>query len=144
MPANNHSGKAIGKEIVFEYHGKLHFDWAVCVIEPKSYDKQDEPAEKQMQRMLLCVQIAHTFQGASEAFQRLFFHETLQQAEVFIKGRAGDVAKVLTAGELNRLRTFALAVISLTRFSAVTESVEDQSYFKTFELWHYSLPGLLC
>ena len=78
--------------------------------------------------MLLCIQIAHTFQGACDAFERLFFHETIHQADGYIKGKPGGRNHV----ELNRLRTLALAVVSLTNFTPVAAAEEDQAYFKAY------------
>lgn len=113
----------------FEYHGTLSFDWASCVLEPRSFDDPDEPPAVKIQRMLQCIQIAHTFYGTCEAFQNLFLHETLRQTEGYIKGQPlGRDPK-----ELNRLRTLALAVVSLTSYTSVAIAEEDQNYFAAFE-----------
>ena len=113
----------------FEYHGTLFFDWASCVLEPRSFDDPDESPEVQIQRMLQCIQIAHTFYGTCEAFQNLFLHETLRQTEGYVKGQPlGRDPK-----ELNRLRTLALAVVSLTSYTSVAIAEEDQKYFAAWE-----------
>jgi hypothetical protein len=88
------------------------------VIEPQSYDKPEESPAKQMRRMLTCIEIAHTLHGAADAFQNLFLHETLVEAEGFIRGQPGGLNHI----ELNRLRTLALAVISLTKFETITQT----------------------
>jgi hypothetical protein len=79
--------------------------------------------------MLLCIQIAHTFQGAIEAFRNLFLHEIRVDAEGFVNGERGGLDYV----EVNRLRALALAAISLTRFESVTQSAEDRAYFQAYE-----------
>lgn len=128
QPVKGDTNEPDSKTLVFEYHGKIHFNWAACVLEPKSFDDPDETPRQQIQRMLLCIQIAHTFQGACDAFERLFFHETIHQADGYIKGKPGGRNHV----ELNRLRTLALAVVSLTNFAPVAAAEEDQAYFKAY------------
>jgi hypothetical protein len=113
----------------FEYHGLIHFNWGVCFVQPRNFDKPDEPPERQMRRMLMCIQIAHTFQAAGEAFNNLFVHETRVDAEGFIRGEAGGLDYI----QLNRLRTLALAVIGLTKFKGVTQTEEDQAYFTAYD-----------
>jgi hypothetical protein len=113
----------------FEYHGTIHFNWAACVIAPRTFDKPEEPPHVQIRRMLMCIQIAHTFQAAVEAFNNLFLWETRVQAEGFIRGEAGGLDYI----QLNRLRTLALAVVSLTSFESVTQTEEDQAYFRAYD-----------
>jgi len=113
----------------FEFHGTIHFDWGDCVIEPRSYDDLEEPPRTQIRRMLMCILIAHTFQGAREAFQNLFLHATFDQAEGFIRGQPSGLSHI----ELSRLRTLALAVTSMTRFETVTQTAEDQAYFEAYD-----------
>jgi hypothetical protein len=113
----------------FEYHGVIHFNWGVCFVQPRNFDKPDEPPERQIRRMLMCIQIAHTFQAAGEAFNNLFVHETRVDAEGFIRGEAAGLDYI----QLNRLRTLALAVIGLTKFKGVTQTEEDQAYFAAYD-----------
>jgi hypothetical protein len=113
----------------FEFHGTLHFDWASCILVPRSFDDPSDDPMAQIQRMLYCIQIAHAYLGTCVAFEDLFFHETLRQAEGYVKGTPGG----RDPQELNRLRTLALAVVSLTSYAAVTATEEDQSYFDCFE-----------
>jgi len=113
----------------FEYHGKIHFNWAASVVEPRSFEKQQEPPDLQIRRILMCVQIAHTFQGAVEAFNNLFLREVRVDAEGFIRGEAAGLDYV----QLNRLRTLALAVIGLTKFEGVTQTQEDRDYFRAYD-----------
>lgn len=113
----------------FEYHGAIHFNWAACVVEPRSFDAPGEPPEEQIGRMLLCIQIAHALHGACDAFERLFRHEAIRQAEGYIKGEPGGLNHV----ELNRLRTLALAVVSLTSFAPVAVAEEDRRYFALYD-----------
>ena len=119
----------VTKDLDFEYHGKIYFNWAACLVQPKDYHKAGEPPEQQIQRMLMCVQIAHTFQAAVEAFNNLFVHEARVDAEGFIRGEAGGLDYI----QLNRLRTLVLAVIGLTKFKGVTQTDEDQAYFKAYD-----------
>lgn len=129
MPTRNGTDQPESEALHFEYHGTMHFNWAACVIEPRSYDKAGEGPAEQMRRMLTCIEIAHTFHGAAEAFQNLFLHETLVEAEGFIRGQRGGLNHI----ELNRLRTLALAVSSLTKFETITQAEEDQAYFRAYD-----------
>jgi hypothetical protein len=129
QPEKEDTKESDSKTLVFEYHGKIHFNWAACVLEPKSFGDLDEPPKEQIKRMLLCIQIAHTFQGACDAFEKLFFHETIHQADRYIKGKRGEVRDHV---DLNRLRTLALAVVSLTNFAPVAVAEEDQAYFRAY------------
>jgi hypothetical protein len=129
MPMRSGTDQPNSEALNFEYHGTIHFSWAACVIEPRSYDKADEGPAEQMRRMLACIEIAHTFHGAADAFQKLFLHETLVEAEGFIRGQRGGLNHI----ELNRLRTLALAVISLTKFETITQAEEDQAYFIAYD-----------
>jgi len=117
--------------LTFEYHGTIHFNPAVCVIQPRSYDDPKDSPSEQLLRMMMCIEVAHTFQGACEAFQNLFFNETITQAESFIEGRRGGFSHI----ELNRLRTLALAVVNLTVFESVTQTAEDQAYFRAYDAY---------
>jgi hypothetical protein len=113
----------------FEFHGTLHFDWASCILVARSFDDPSEDPMTQIQRMLYCIQIAHSYLGTCVAFEDLFFHETLRQADGYVKGIPGG----RDPRELNRLRTLALAVVSLTSYAAITATEEDQSYFDCYE-----------
>ena len=66
--------------------------------------------------MLECIRIAHISLGICEALLGLTRDETKAQVEEYVsKERA-----VRTAEDLNQLRTFALAVVNLTRMTRVT------------------------
>lgn len=127
FPAGPRPG--IEARLLFEYHGWLHFDWSGCVLVPRTSHQDAEEARKEIERLLACIRIAHVFLGTCEAFERLFFTQTLRQAESFLQGGTAD----LSVKDLNRLRTLALAVVSLTRFASVTATAEDQAYFEHFE-----------
>jgi hypothetical protein len=120
--------------IDFEYHGKLHYGWASCVLEPKQVTGWQDPGgegespEQQIMRMEACIRVAHVFLGTCEAFTRLFESEMQEQVGGYVeKRRAGRGPE-----ELNRLRTLALAVVNLTDFERVVPTEEDQAYFRKF------------
>jgi hypothetical protein len=114
----------------FQYHGKMHFGWAACVLEPNTRTQGPEFALAEMSRMLECVRVAHTFLCTCEAFEKLFLDETLTQADSYVKGIVAGPAKAM---KLNRLRTLALAVVSLTSYGPVALADEDQQYFRCWE-----------
>jgi hypothetical protein len=126
-----------GEPIDFEYHGRLHFGWATCVLEPKKLNGwEDEPEasrytpEQQIERMEADIRVAHVFLGTTEAFTRLFVNEIHEQVGGYVaKKPAGRSPQ-----ELNRLRTLALAVVNLTDFDQVVPTSEDQAYFSAFKL----------
>jgi hypothetical protein len=109
LPTRYADGAPDSEAIHFEYHGVIHFNWAACVLEPKSFDSSADSPKGQIQRMLLCIQIAHSYHGVYEAFQRLFFYETFRQADGYISGLRVGRSYI----ELNRLRVLALAAVSL-------------------------------
>jgi hypothetical protein len=112
--------------IEFEYHGLLYYDWSACVLWPRSVPSA--PLEMEFLRMLECIRIAHTSLGICEALLGLTRDETNAQVERYVsKDRP-----VRTAEDLNQLRTFALAVVNLTRTIRVTQTAEDRSYFERF------------
>jgi hypothetical protein len=125
-----------GDVVEFEYHGRLHYSWSTCLLEPRyalptsatAGQHRDTP-EEQLLRMFACIQLAHVFLGACEAMTQLFIGEMHDQAG----GYAAGTAPGRSASDLNRLRTLALAVNTLTTFSLVTPTSEDQSYFAKFE-----------
>jgi hypothetical protein len=129
LPTKHDTGEPDSEPIFFEYHGVLHFSWAACVLEPRSFDDPDESPEQQIQRMLLCIQIAHSFHGACDALQSLSIYETIRQADGYVKGIPSGRDHI----ELNRLRTLALAVVSLTKFGSVAVAEEDQAYFAAYD-----------
>jgi hypothetical protein len=112
----------------FEFHGRLHFGWAACLIEPHRDAAGDEPADVRIVRMLRCVQIAHVFLGTCEAFVRLFQDEVAQQVAGYVDERPAGRGPE----ELNRLRTLALAVVNLSQFNLVAHAAEDRAYFARF------------
>lgn len=119
--------------IDFEYHGKLHFGWAACLLEPRHYRStapagQQETPREQIGRMLTCVEIAHVFLGTCEAYTRLFQDEIQQQ----VGGYVDEAVAGRDPEELNRLRTLALAVVNLTQFNLVAQAEEDRAYFNRF------------
>jgi hypothetical protein len=119
--------------IDFEYHGKLHFGWAACLLEPRHYAatapaQQHETPREQVARMLTCIQIAHVFLGTCEAYTRLFQDEIQQQ----VGGYVDEAVAGRDPEELNRLRTLALAVVNLTQFNLVAQAEEDRAYFTRF------------
>jgi hypothetical protein len=118
-----------GERVDFEYHGTLHFGWASCVVVPRKLHDPDETPERQIARMLTCIEIAHVFLGTCEAFQKLFLSEMFDQVGHHVEGTGA----VRSARDLNRLRTLALAVVSLTSFTPVAAAEEDQKYFALFE-----------
>jgi hypothetical protein len=116
--------------IEFEYHGKLYYDSATCVLEPKAlYDwEEKESPERQIMRMEEDIRIAHVFLGVCAAFTRLCTSEIQDQ----VGGYAGETKAGRASQALNRLRTLSLAVVNLTDFDQVAEAEEDQLYFSRF------------
>jgi hypothetical protein len=117
------------RTLIFEYHGKLHFGWAACVLEPRTRGLKPEDSLAEMARMTECIQIAHVFLGTCQAFETLFLRETVQQGDSYVKGKP----KGRKWKELNRLRTLALAVVGLTSYGPITMADEDQAYFRCWE-----------
>jgi hypothetical protein len=118
--------------IEFEYHGKLHYGWATCVLEPKALhdwrERGEESPEGQIMRMEADIRVAHVFLGTCAAFTRLCSNEIREQ----VGGYVNDTAAGRTPQALNRLRTLALAVVNLTDFDQVAEADEDRAYFSRF------------
>jgi hypothetical protein len=78
--------------------------------------------------MLECIRIAHTSLGICEALLRLTQDETNAQVEQYVSRDR----KARSVEDLNQLRTFALAVVNLTKTIRVTQTGEDRSYFERF------------
>ena len=120
--------------IDFEYHGKLHYGWHASLLEPNEVrgwgrpGGEGESPEEQIMRMEACIRVAHVFLGTCEAFTRLFESEIRKQVGGYVAKHAAG----RSPEELNRLRTLALAVVSVTRFEGVTATEEDQTYFRKF------------
>jgi hypothetical protein len=114
------------KEIDFEHHGMMHYNWATCILTPRG--SPEWTYEQELSRPLECIRIAHVAQGACEAFLKLFEAEIKAQVEDYVKEKHSG----RTAQDLNRLRTLALAVVNLTNLDRVTPSDEDQEYFHKF------------
>ena len=122
--------------VVFEFHGTIRFGWATCLLVARDLDRWTgvagdggETPEQAIGRMQACIEIAHTFLGTCEAFYQLFLAEMHAQ----IGGFASAKASGRTPQELNRLRTLALAVVSVTNFDLVTPTDEDREYFELFD-----------
>jgi hypothetical protein len=120
----------------FEFHGSLRFGWATCLVEARRLQEWtgqieigQETPEQAVGRMLACIEIAHTFLGACGAFTGLFNAEMHAQVGGYAMATPGGRG----SHDLNRLRTFALALVSLTNFDLVTPTEEDQQYFRLFE-----------
>jgi hypothetical protein len=126
------AGLEPGDAIDFDYHGKLHYGWATCVLEPKAlYDweeKGEESPEDQVLRMVADIRVAQVFLGTCAAFTRLCTSEIHGQ----VGGYVGATHAGRTPQALNRLRTLALAVVNLTDFDQVAEADEDRAYFTRF------------
>jgi hypothetical protein len=122
--------------INFEFHGSLRFGWATCLVQARGLQEWtgeigtgQETPEQAVGRMLACIEIAHTFLGACEAFTGLFNAEMHAQVGGYARATLGG----RRSQDLNRLRTLALALVSLTNFDLVTPTEEDQQYFRLFE-----------
>ena len=119
--------------IDFEYHGRIRFGWATSAVEARAAVSPGDPGgddpDDQIRRMLTCIQIAHVHLGTCVAFAGLFRGEIDEQVGGYLrKTRGGRDPEAL-----NRLRNLALAVVSLTESSVVTETEEDRKYFAAFE-----------
>jgi len=130
-------GHPAPEEVVnFEFHGSLRFGWAACLVRARGLQEWDgkvqtgqEAPEQAVGRMLACIEIAHSFLGACVAFTGLFDAEMHAQVGGYERATLGG----RRSQDLNRLRTLALALVSLTNFDLVTPSEEDQQYFRLFE-----------
>jgi hypothetical protein len=126
--------------IRFEYHGLLYYHWAGCFLIPLT-PEASAPAEatvghgkpptsapplEVVDRILYCIQISQVFLGTCEAFEKLF----LEEIRLAITGPDG--VPLRDPGELNRLRTLALAVVGLTRFESAASTHEDAAYFACY------------
>ncbi len=127
---------APGEVVDFEFHGSLRFGWATCLVQARrlqewtgQIETRQETPEQAVGRMLACIEIAHTFLGACEAFTGLFNAEMHTQVGSYAMATLGGRG----SHDLNRLRTLALALVSLTNFDLVTPTEEDQQYFRLFE-----------
>jgi hypothetical protein len=101
-------------------------DWSAWVLWPRIVPSA--PLEMELLRMLKCIRIAHISLGICEALLGLTRDETKGPSRAYVsKERA-----VRTAEDLNQLRTFALAVVNLTRMTRATQTAEDRSYFERF------------
>ena len=115
-------------KLEFEYHGTLYFDWAVCVIAPRSF-KQKEFTREQIGHILSCMQIAQSFQGACQACDKLVSKEIRSETAAYLKGNVvGRDPK-----DMNRLRTLALTIVNLSDFRLVTEAQEDLKFYECFD-----------
>jgi hypothetical protein len=121
------------RKFKFEYHGELWSAWTVEAVVARRFAFPDDPGtddpEDQVKRMLACIKIAHVFYGTCIAFERLFLGEIDEQVDGYLRKEPGG----RRPDDLNRLRNLALAVASLTGFSNVTQSAEDQTYFRSWE-----------
>jgi hypothetical protein len=119
--------------IDFEYHGRIRFGWATTAVEARAAVSPDDPGtddpDDQIRRMLTCIQIAQVHLGTCVAFEGLFRGEIDEQVGGYLRKTRGG----RDPEDLNRLRNLALAVVSLTESSVVTETEEDRKYFAAFE-----------
>jgi hypothetical protein len=119
--------------IQFEYHGQIRFGWATCTVEARAALSPEQPGTDQpldqIRRMLTCIQIAHVHLGTCAAFETLFQDEIDEQVGGYLRKTGGG----RDPEDLNRLRNLALAVVSLTESTLVTETDEDRRYFAEFE-----------
>lgn len=117
--------------VVFAYHGRIHSNAAYAVVARSvladTIADGDADPRVEIERMLVCVRIAHLFLGTCEALSSLFRLEMDHQVEGYVKGSQGR-----SATDLNRLRTLALAVATTTDLTMVTPTDEDQEYFRRF------------
>jgi hypothetical protein len=120
------TGMSTAVPIEFEYHGTLYYDWAACLLWPRG--EPTAPVDEEFARMLECIRIAHTSLGICDALLSLTQGET--NAQVLSYASAKQSGR--SAEELNQLRTFALAVVNLTRVIRVTQTAEDRKYFDSF------------
>jgi hypothetical protein len=123
-----------GNVVRFEYHGTLYYNWSTCLLVPREFAGTApmtnlEPPEQQIERLFACIQLAHIFLGACDAMTHLFLNEIQERVGGYVSRASGGRGH----RELNRVRTLALAVISLTDFSLVTPTPEDQTYFSLFQ-----------
>jgi hypothetical protein len=124
--------------ISFAYHGRIYSNAAYAVVARSVADGTTDGASGdssgngdprlEIERMLACIGIAHLALGACEALAALFRTEIDRQVEGYIRG----ASQGRSADDLNRLRTLALAVVTMTDVTMVTPTDEDQRYFRRF------------
>jgi len=121
--------------VEYEYHGTLRYTWASCLLRARSLETwqgrqaadADDPRVEVL-RMVANAEIAHSFLAACEALAVLFREEMSAQVGGYAVGRrAGRDPE-----ELNRLRSLALAVATVTDVDLITPTEEDRSYFAVF------------
>ena len=121
--------------VSYEDHGTLTFTWASCILRARSLGggEPESPSNVEgrleLARMVADAEIAHSFQGVCRAFAALFRDEMSAQVGGYAAGRVtGRLPQ-----DLNRLRSLALAVTTVTDLDHVTSASEDRAYFSLFQ-----------
>ncbi len=124
------------KPLAFEYHGILHFNYAVQLLQVKKCSK-DLFIEEQLNRMMDNIMISHLFLGHCQIFNKFFqtkIHDQLDLQLMKNSGRTDKERKEFSTDDFNILKNLAQLLVSKTQYYLVAEAEEDQIYFKEWEL----------
>ncbi len=123
------------KPLSFEYHGILHFTYAVQLLQVKNTEKDLFP-EEQLNRMIDNIMISHLFLGHCQIFNKFFqskIHDQLDLQLIKNSGKAKNSGTEFSTNDFNILKNLAQLLVSKTQYYLVAEAEEDQNYFKEWE-----------
>lgn len=124
------------KPLTFEYHGILHFNYAVQLLQVKK-NTEGLFIEEQLNRMIDNIMISHLFLGHCQIFNKFFqskIHDQLDLQLMKNSGKANKGVKEFSTDDFNILKNLAQLLVSKTQYYLVAEAEEDQIYYKEWEL----------
>lgn len=124
------------KPLEFEYHGILHFNYAIQILESKKHT-DGLFIEEQLNRMIDIILISHLFLGHCQFFNKFFqtkIHDQLDLQLMKNSGKADKLLQEFSNNDFNILKNLAQLLVSKTQYYLVAEAEEDQNYFKVWEL----------
>jgi hypothetical protein len=123
------------KPLEFEYHGVLHFNYAIQLLKAKK-SNDDSFHEDQLNRMIDNIMISHLFLGHCQFFNIFFQSKILAQLDLKLMKNSGKVEREdesFSTNDFNILKNLAQLLVSKTQYYLVAEAEEDQNYFKAWE-----------
>jgi hypothetical protein len=102
--------------------GKVFLGWSSALIIPQSNDLG-------LRRILYLFKISQVYYGICEAFESVFISHMTKSINQDFSGKNGNIYSV---PDLNKLRTLAISITTLTVFSSTSNNISDLCFFDFF------------
>jgi hypothetical protein len=117
-------------ELKFDYHGSLHFNWAVQILEPRENENASiDDIEKEFSRLIENIIICESFLAICQFMHQFFNAKIAEQLNTYSK----EEITFNNMEETLALKHLGLYIANICQYRLVAEAEEDQTFFEEWE-----------